>query len=97
MGLGVRACEPLDLAESGCANGGQNRRRAQAKGRASRDRLFCVKCAEGLAPKKREDLKPNGRSRSSGSVYESPTRRDALLVCCQSKNLGRRFLEIVRF
>ena len=51
--------QPWPSPRTGCANGDENRRRAQqACLRASGDRLFYSKCAEGLAPK------PYARDRS---------------------------------
>ena len=67
--------QPWPSPRTGCANGDENRRRAQQPYlRASGDRLFFVKCAEGLAPKPyaRDRSRMAETARQAGSVHESP-------------------------
>lgn len=81
--------QPLPSGEDGCANGRKNRRRAQGAARASGDRLFFLKCAEGDALSRRTWKAPAFTSHARdgcrmaktalpGLVHESPVRKDAL-------------------
>lgn len=88
----MHACPParMGVQTEGKIGGGRRAQRARASG----DRLFFTKCAEGDALSPREGSKPNGRDRrKAGSVHESPARRARIIT---SNDGIRRFLEVIR-
>lgn len=65
--------QPLAFAEKQVCKWKEKSTAGAAK-RASGDRLFLLKRAEGGSPKPRQGWTPHGRDSKAGSVHDSPAR-----------------------